>query len=194
MKNDLVLVLNKAWQPISLARMQKAIASVYENKHWQLLQIDYSDTWEYPIIQPIIWEDWIELDIPNYCEDIQTVGGRIRRPTVIITKRYNKITKKRPRPNIKNVYIRDEGICQFSGRKLLMREASIDHIKPLSCGGSNDWTNVVLCDKKINNKKADRTPEQAGLTLLREPYDPGEIPVMNLIKANHRDWKWFIDK
>jgi 5-methylcytosine-specific restriction endonuclease McrA len=49
---------------------------------------------------------------------------------------------------------------------------TIDHIKPRSKGGKNTWFNLVTACKKCNQKKGDRTPIQANMKLIREPYRP----------------------
>ena len=55
--------------------------------------------------------------------------------------------------------------------------------------------NTVYADKKINHRKADKTPEEAGLKLLRAPQAPKEIPVTMLIKnPGVDDWIPFLKK
>jgi hypothetical protein len=49
---------------------------------------------------------------------------------------------------------------------------SRDHVKPLSQGGADLWSNVVAACKRCNNHKAGRTPEQAGMQLLAIPFTP----------------------
>jgi hypothetical protein len=34
------------------------------------------------------------------------------------------------------------------------------------------WTNVVTCCERCNQRKGDRTPEEAGMQLLYVPYAP----------------------
>jgi 5-methylcytosine-specific restriction endonuclease McrA len=71
-----------------------------------------------------------------------------------------------------NVYQRDRYVCQYTGKKLRPEDATVDHVQPKSRGGESSFYNCVTCDKKINRLKGDRTPEEAGLTLLRKPYHP----------------------
>ena len=58
------------------------------------------------------------------------------------------------------------------GQKLGGIEADIDHIVPRSQGGKNSWDNMVVCSKNINRKKGNKTPEQAGLKLIKKPKKP----------------------
>ena len=71
----------------------------------------------------------------------------------------------------KNVIIRDNNECQYCGTKV-GKNASIDHIIPSSRGGKSDYINCVTCCKDCNNRKADRTPEEAGIKLKQKPKRP----------------------
>jgi hypothetical protein len=46
----------------------------------------------------------------------------------------------------------------------------------------------------VNNRKADRTPREAGLKLLRKPVRPPEMPITHFIKNKHQinDWSHFL--
>jgi 5-methylcytosine-specific restriction endonuclease McrA len=48
----------------------------------------------------------------------------------------------------------------------------MEHIVPSSKGGEDSWTNLVAACKACNNRKADRTPEAAGMKLHYVPYVP----------------------
>lgn len=60
---------------------------------------------------------------------------------------------------------RDCYTCGYCGEKGM----TVDHINPQSRGGKNTWMNTIACCFKCNNVKADRTPEEAGMSLLFEP-------------------------
>lgn len=62
--------------------------------------------------------------------------------------------------------------CQYTGKQIKESDADIDHVKPRSKGGINSWDNMVVCTKEINRMKADMTPKQAGLKLIRKPKKP----------------------
>ena len=55
---------------------------------------------------------------------------------------------------------------------------------PRSKGGVHEWTNVVSTCEACNRYKDDRTPEQAGMSLLALPYEPNLAEW--LILANRR--------
>jgi len=117
----------------------------------------------------------------------------IRVPTIIASSKYAEIPVKTFRPTKNNIWIRDKGICQYSGKKLKPEEANIDHPFPKSRGGPNTWENMVLCHKDINSKKGNKTPEEAGLKLIRKPKAMPPILATDLIEfKNHIDWNVFI--
>jgi 5-methylcytosine-specific restriction endonuclease McrA len=63
---------------------------------------------------------------------------------------------------------RDNGLCGYCGKT----GDNIDHIDPRSKGGKHRWENVVYACYSCNSRKADRTPAEAGMKLLVNPYAP----------------------
>jgi 5-methylcytosine-specific restriction endonuclease McrA len=49
---------------------------------------------------------------------------------------------------------------------------TVDHIVPRSRGGTLTWDNAVAACLRCNHRKADRTPAEAGMTLLVLPGPP----------------------
>jgi hypothetical protein len=49
---------------------------------------------------------------------------------------------------------------------------TVDHVVPRSQGGRNAWLNTVAACYACNQRKADRTPDQARMTLRFEPTTP----------------------
>lgn len=68
----------------------------------------------------------------------------------------------------RGVLVRDERKCAYCKA----HADTIDHIIPRSRGGLNTWENLVACCFKCNNKKDNRTPKEAGMTLLIQPHVP----------------------
>jgi 5-methylcytosine-specific restriction endonuclease McrA len=48
----------------------------------------------------------------------------------------------------------------------------VDHLLPRSRGGGDTWLNTVAACAEDNHRKADRTPAQAGMRLLAQPFEP----------------------
>lgn len=81
------------------------------------------------------------------------------------------------------VFQRDKNICQYwhydekNGKPFkhlcTENERSLDHVIPKSKGGKNDFENTVCACKTCNiDIKKNRTPEEAGLKLIRKPFVP----------------------
>ena len=49
---------------------------------------------------------------------------------------------------------------------------TVDHIVPRSRGGALTWENAVAACLRCNHRKANRTPAEAGMTLLVTPAAP----------------------
>jgi 5-methylcytosine-specific restriction endonuclease McrA len=48
----------------------------------------------------------------------------------------------------------------------------MDHVVPRSRGGRGEWLNAVAAHASCNEKKGSRTPEEAGMPLLWQPWIP----------------------
>ena len=105
---------------------------------------------------------------------ITTSSGMFNVPSIIrllITIPW-KAHKSRMKFSRRNVMIRDEYKCKYCGVKLGKNGGTIDHIIPKSRGGKTTYANCVASCKSCNNKKADKTLEQAGLKIDNKPKSP----------------------
>jgi 5-methylcytosine-specific restriction endonuclease McrA len=152
------------------------------------------DIQENGAMQPVKWTDWVTLPVREGDNGVRTVHGAVRAPTVIVLANFAKVPKRRPKLSARNIWKRDGGTCQYTGRKLAAHEGNIDHVVPRSRGGKTAWENCVLAHREINSRKADRLPHEAGLHLRREPSAPRELPTTMLIQNAHgvRDWEHFL--
>jgi hypothetical protein len=77
-------------------------------------------------------------------------------------------------------------------RKLPVREqdAGVGTVR----GGVRVPTVIVLADKRVNHRKGNRTPDEAGLKLIKSPNPPRELPATAFIRNTHgiRDWEMFL--
>jgi 5-methylcytosine-specific restriction endonuclease McrA len=69
-------------------------------------------------------------------------------------------------PTKQNVLARDSSTCIYCGQMA----TTVDHILPKSRGGLDTWENLAGACFPCNNMKDDRTPFEAGMKLLWEPY------------------------
>lgn len=184
-----VLVLNRNWQAIDVKTPADAFCMMAAGTATALAIGKDGD------MQPTKWADWFELPVRDEDNHVGTVHGGVRVPTVIVLARYDKVPRRRPKLSGRGIWERDGGVCQYTGRKLSRDEGNIDHIVPRSRGGKTTWDNCVLADKKINSRKADRTPDEVGLKLQRRPTAPREMPSTYFIRNTHGvpDWDMFLD-
>jgi 5-methylcytosine-specific restriction endonuclease McrA len=93
--------------------------------------------------------------------------------------------KRRHRPpalNNKELFRRDRHVCAYCGKIFKESALSRDHIMPRAKGGKDVWMNVVTSCGRCNQKKDDKTLEEAGMQLLYLPYVPSRAE--HLILAN----------
>ena len=185
-----VLVLNRNWQAINVRTPAEAFCQMATNVA-TALEIEAENH-----IRPVTWDEWITLPIREQDEAVHTVRGAIRVPTVIVALNYAKVPKKRPKLCAKTIRERDGNRCQYTGRVLKPDEGSMDHVVPRARGGRDAWENLVWASKEVNQRKADRLPQEAGLKLLSVPRAPKEMPVSALIRNAHSiaEWKLFLNE
>ena len=87
-----------------------------------------------------------------------------------------------PTLNNRELFRRDRHMCAYCGNVFKEAGLSRDHVIPRSRGGADIWMNVVTACGKCNQKKDDKTLEEAGLELLYAPYIPSRAE--HLILAN----------
>lgn len=64
---------------------------------------------------------------------------------------------------------RDRGRCAYCGQP---GADTMDHVVPRSRGGATNWANAVAAHQACNGTKGDRTPDEAGMPLRRQPWAP----------------------
>ncbi|MEM7145279.1 MAG: HNH endonuclease [Verrucomicrobiota bacterium] len=183
-----VLVLNRNWQAINITTPAMAFCQMSTDVATGL------DIHGKEHMIPVTWNQWRELPVREADTSIGTAHGPVRVPTVIVLANFARVPMKRPKFSARNIWLRDNGRCQYTGRALAPGEGNIDHVLPRSRGGESTWENCVLARKSVNSRKADKTPREAGLKLLREPRSPRDVPVTALLKNPNQiaDWEPFL--
>ncbi|HSD64905.1 MAG TPA: HNH endonuclease, partial [Ignavibacteriaceae bacterium] len=70
---------------------------------------------------------------------------------------------------------------------------TIDHVIPRARGGSDSWENLVCACTLCNNKKGDRTPEEANMLLTNRPFKPSHIMfIKNVVGKLDENWKPYL--
>lgn len=189
-----VLELNKSWFPITLKTPKKVFENFASgnllalNMDWAAEDVAAENFSNPTVLQPMSWDEWIKLPVRDYDLSINTSTMEIRVPNIVICAKFNKIPNKAPKLSKKNIMLRDNFTCQFTGVQYPKNELNIDHVIPKSRGGQNSWENLVTCHKSINTQKADRTPREAGLSLIVAPRRP--TPSALFFADKMKDPKW----
>jgi 5-methylcytosine-specific restriction endonuclease McrA len=163
MLNEPVLVLNRSWLPMQLANVKRSMTLLFKG-HAEVVCPETFRTYSF--------NAWKQQSRPAAQRCLHTPHFSIALPEVMVLRNFNRVVKRQLRFNRRNIFIRDENTCQYCGQRLPTRELTLEHICPVSRGGASDWENVVLACKSCNRKKANRTPQEAGMRLLREPRKP----------------------
>lgn len=182
-----VLVLNKSWVAIHIASVRRALSLLYQDLARAVHPRDYS---------LYDFADWCELS--QYVESgqfIHTVSIRIRIPEVILLKSFNGFIRHEVRFSRRNIFERDKNTCQYCGRRAPRSDLTLDHVIPRSRGGYDSWDNLVLACVACNVKKANRTPEEAQMPLIRRPVKPAWLPQFGSRIPNSQlmSWQRFVD-
>jgi uncharacterized protein with PIN domain len=162
------LLLDASYQVISFITERKALKLLYKQK------TEVISTWD-DIIQ---WET-----------------GKIKHPSILRLKNHVKRNYFNSNFSRKALVKRDRSTCQYCGKKLTASQVTVDHVLPRAQGGITSFVNCVVCCQLCNNKKADRTPEQALMKLLKKPTHPSfsaHAYVADPQEYWHDDWSDYL--
>lgn len=114
-------------------------------------------------------------------------------PAIIVLKRYVRKKPLLPRFNFRGVFRRDFFVCQYTGVELPPNQLTVDHIIPRSKGGKSTWENCVTASLAVNAAKGNRTPEEAGLKLLRPAQAPPDSLALEyaVMQEIHPEWEGY---
>ncbi len=195
------LVLNKGWQAHDAITAREAITDVIAERAKIVCPTNYPDpAYHYQLFDI---EDWIKLD-PG---DKFINAGRcyFRCPEVIRFSDFDKMPDRKIVFSRKNLWRRDNFTCQYCGKRPPNDEITMDHVSPKTDGGISSFPNCVLACIRCNTKKGGRTPEVAGMPLVRwvmgstgkphlekyhRPKTPQWNPLYNLGKTGNFPESW----
>ena len=108
-------------------------------------------------------------------------------PSIVRLGIYVQIPYKKIILSRKNILRRDGHHCQYCGRSEV--SLTIDHIIPKARMGEDSWENLVTACVECNNRKGDRSPEEAHMKLLRKPMRPNHVDFIRHFVGN-MDERW----
>lgn len=182
-----VLALNRSYAPVGIVSLKKALKKLASGKA-EVVHVEKSGFYEsYDIYS---WQEFSELkaiieESDSGIEDwVNIEENPMKAPRVIRYIYYNKHFVKKVRLTRKNIFLRDQFTCQYCGNKFTVPELQLEHVIPKAQGGKTTWANTVCSCHACNEKKGSRTPEQAGMSLIRKPFYPKFLP------ANSNRFRW----
>jgi len=183
--NRPTLVLNRNWQPVGVAPVSRALVLVW-NDHARVVDVD-----DYRLYT---WADWAGL-VPREDEPVvRSVRLHLRVPEVVALTKYDRLPVNAVPFSRRNIFKRDRYTCQYCWTQPGTEELTIDHVLPRSQGGVSAWENCVLACVGCNKRKADRTPEQAGMPLRKQPVRPVWRPLYASREIPVDSWSRFISE
>ena len=121
---------------------------------------------------------------------INTVYRTFVYPSIVRSSLFVRVPFKKIILSRKNILRRDNHRCQYCGSTSAL---TIDHIIQKSRGGDDTWENLVVACIKCNNKKSDRTPEEAKMSLRTKPKKPSHITfIKNFVGRVDEEWKPYL--
>ena len=183
---DAVLVLNSLYQAVQVTGVRRAFRLFYSGRARALS----SDFVAYDFV------NWCDLPLRAGDRVIHTPTRSIRIPRVIQLVQYDKLPTREVRFTRRNIFYRDRNRCQYCGRSFIQRELNLDHVVPLSRGGTSCWGNVVCACIRCNTHKGAKTPTEAGMKLIRKPRRPAGHPVLRAswLGPCPEEWRTFLDE
>src|SRR3974377_2101443 len=163
-----VLVLNASYEPINVCAARRALVLVLKG-------VASAE----------------EVSVTS----IHSARQAVRFPSVIRLLEYRRIPHQTRALSRKNILMRDRYTCQYCHKTLPSNELTLDHVIPRSRNGETSWENLVACCHHCNNRKGNRTPEEAGMRLARStrPFSlHTSRHLMRLLAKSDEQWRKYL--
>jgi 5-methylcytosine-specific restriction endonuclease McrA len=163
--NRNVLMLNQNYEPLTVCSARRAIVLMFQGKAEMIETADHLK--------------------------IHTVSTSYDLPSVVRLWQYRRVPFKKIMLTRKNVITRDGHRCQYCGTT--KGAMTVDHVIPKRLKGVDTWENMVCACVRCNNKKGDRTPEQAGMKLRKQPRRPSHITfIQRHVGDSDQRWRQYL--
>lgn len=180
-----VLVVNRYFQPVQITTARRAFLLLFGGA---ALAIDEAGELH-------DFSAWRRLPVRDKDDGLPVVGGSLRVPRVLHLRRYDRMRRPTIRLTRKNVMLRDAHQCQYCSRRPPVRDLNIDHVIPRSRGGEDSWENLVTACRTCNLRKGWRTPDEASMSLIRQPLPPRWSATMQILLGSPHpfdEWSPFL--
>lgn len=149
------LVLNATYEPLKVVDWQRAITLWVQGK--------------------------VEI-VAEHDREVRAVTFAFRLPSVVRLLRFVRVRQRRDYVPFTraNIYARDAHACQYCAGTFADEDLTFDHVVPAARGGAREWANIVTACVDCNRRKGARTPEEAGMTLVRQPRKPAATAALRV--------------
>ena len=150
----------------------------------------------------ITWQDAIrymvldKVEVMEWHEDwiVRSANWSTRVPAVIMLREYQK-PKNTMRLSKRNIFLRDQYVCQYCGTEVTETTATLDHVHPVSLGGKTTWENSTTACKPCNYKKAAHVGK---FKPKNTPYKPHFWDLVEKRRArgfhiSHPSWRYYLE-
>jgi len=155
----------------------------------------------YMPLSTLTWEDAIKYMVLDKADVlmfhdtwiVRSASWETQVPSVMMLREYMK-PKLAVRFSRGNVYLRDNGQCQYCGEHIDRRVSTLDHVQPVSKGGKTTWENCVTACAPCNSAKSDITK---GWKPKVKPYKPDYYELVSKRKKEQfevrfKEWLQFL--
>ncbi|MHB1645543.1 MAG: HNH endonuclease [Candidatus Acididesulfobacter diazotrophicus] len=180
-----VLVLNKSFLPVHITSLKRALILLYQGVA-KAVDENY---------RTFAFDSWKDISVLDKTQSVGLVNKFIRVPRVILLINYDKVPKRYIKFSRANIFLRDKNKCQYCGKEFKKNDLNLDHVIPRAYGGISSWENIVCSCIKCNRIKGGRTPEEAGMKLMRKPKKPEWSPYYHISLTNilYKEWMPFLN-
>ncbi len=179
------LVLNRHWQPVGVTTVARALLKVWNDTAY-IIDPEHC--------QRYTWTEWVARCPKDHEPCIRTPRLQFGVPEVVTLTTYDRLPAQQVAFSRRNVFKRDRFKCQYCGIRPGSDALTIDHVCPRAQGGVSSWDNCVLACVPCNSRKANRTPEQAGMRLRKTPVRPVWHPLYASMSVRAESWSRFVSE
>lgn len=158
--NGHVLVLNQDYSALTICSVERAIILMHLQK--------------------------VDLVAAHDGRFVRSPSVKIPWPSIVRLRAYARVPYRRIGLSRKNILRRDRFTCQYCGAR---DDLTVDHVLPKSRGGQDTWENLVAACTLCNNRKGNRTPQEAKMPLQRKPFRPSQVMFIRDF-VNKLDDRW----
>ena len=163
-----VLLLNYSFEPLKIISWNKALTLFFRRK------VDILEKYSHRIIR----SSTKEFHMPSV----------VRLKRYIYLQKYSKL-----RLSKENIFFRDSYSCAYCKKHFSKKDLTLDHILPLSRGGTKSWENLITACKNCNNKKGNQvTLDRSVSHQAFEPSIQSFIQIRMNTHAIPKEWKLYL--